>query len=103
MFDNSAFNQARMEAEITDTELADFIGESRKALWDITLGRAPVTLGHWVALRATMKAKGRDVPMCGAPTGRGHVKGPNIQNIPIRTEEASRVRRLLVVFLGKSK
>jgi hypothetical protein len=57
MFDNTAFNQARMEAEITDTQLADFIGESRKALWDITLGRAPVTLGHWVALRAMIKAK----------------------------------------------
>ena len=57
MFDNTAFNQARMEAEITDTELADFIGESRKYLWDVTLGRAAVTAGHWAALRAMVKVK----------------------------------------------
>lgn len=57
MFNNHSFNQARMEAEITDSELADFIGECRKAMWNVTLCKAPATPGHWAALRAMIAAK----------------------------------------------
>lgn len=58
MFNNTEFNQTRANAEITDSELADFIGESRVALWNITLCKAPATAGHWAALRAMIAQKG---------------------------------------------
>jgi hypothetical protein len=57
MFNNDAFNQTRANAEITDSELADFIGESRESLWKITLCKAPATAGHWAALRAMIAEK----------------------------------------------
>ena len=57
MFNNNAFNQARMAAEITDSELADFIGESRAAMWNVTLCKAPATAGHWAALHAMIAQK----------------------------------------------
>ena len=57
MFNNTEFNQARAAAEITDSELADFIGESRAALWQITLCRQPATAGHWAALRAMIASR----------------------------------------------
>ena len=51
---NSDFDAMRREAEISSTELADYMGASRRFMLQVETGREPVTPGMVACLKAMM-------------------------------------------------
>jgi len=54
---SDAFNIARRNAEITEAELADFMGTCHRHQLGVTTGRNVVTAGMWAAMNAIIAAR----------------------------------------------